>query len=119
MAKNKNKTIKILNENNYTTEDCVLISRAFLNKSKKILNLSLEHEKNKDIDLIISEAKPPIFWKEKEITKQQIQNWNSKNLKFLIYQLNEIELIIKKNLNPPINIITNFILEQSASKTNN
>jgi len=111
LAKNKNKTIKILNENNYTTEDCVLISRAFLNKSKKILNLCLEYEKNKDIDLIISEAKPPIFWKEKEITKQQIQNWNSKNLKFLIYQLCEVELMIKKNLNNSLNIITNFILE--------
>ncbi|WP_428079092.1 DNA polymerase III subunit delta [Candidatus Pelagibacter sp.] len=119
LAKNKNKTFKIINENNYKNDDCVLISRTFLNKSKRILALTLKYEKNRNIDLTISEAKPPIFWKEKQITKQQIQNWNSKNLKFLIYQLCEVELMIKKNLNNSLNIITNFILEQVASKTNN
>ena len=39
----------------------------------------MEYEKNKNIDLTISTAKPPIFWKEKEITKQQIQIGNPKN----------------------------------------
>ena len=58
----------------------------------------MNYEKNKNIDLTISTAKPPIFWKEKEITKQQIQNWKPQKLKILIYKINEIELIIKKNL---------------------
>ena len=37
LAKNKKKTISILNENNFNSEDCVLITRTFLNKSKRIL----------------------------------------------------------------------------------
>ena len=68
----------------------------FFNKSKKILILSKEYEKNKNIDLTISNAKPPIFWKDKEITKQQILNWKPEKLKNLIYKINEIELLIKK-----------------------
>ena len=74
---------------------------------------------NKNIDLTISSAKPPIFWKEKEITKQQIQKWKSKNIKQLIYALSEIELQIKKNINNSINLITDFILSHSSAKTNN
>jgi len=119
LAKNKKKIIDILNENNFNNEDCIMITRSFLNKSKKILQLATEFEKNKNIELTISAAKPPIFWKDKEITKKQVRQWKPDNIKELIYRLNEIELLIKKNLNSSVNLITDFILEQSALKTNN
>jgi DNA polymerase-3 subunit delta len=119
LAKNKKKIISILNENNFNNEDCIVISRLFLNKSKKLLQLSTEFKKNKNIELTISTAKPPIFWKDKEITKKQINQWKPENIKELIYKLSEIELLIKKNINNSINLITDFILEQSALKTNN
>ena len=119
LAKNKKKIISILNENNFSNEDCVMITRSFLIKAKKLLTLSTAFENNKNIDLTISSAKPPIFWKEKEITKQQIYKWKPKNIKHLIYTLGEIELQIKKNINNSINVITDFILSQSSTKTNN
>lgn len=119
LAKNKKKTVNILNENNFSNEDCILINRAFLNKSKKILQLSENYKINKNIDLTISSAKPPIFWKEKEITKQQIYKWTPNQMKELIYKLNEIELRIKKNLNNSVNLLTDFILEASTTEFNN
>ena len=118
LAKNKKKIIGILNENNFNNEDCIMITRSFLIKAKKLLALSKEFESNKNIDLTISSAKPPIFWKEKEITKQQIYKWKPKNIKELIYKLSETELLIKKNINNSINLITDFILGQSSSETN-
>ena len=118
LAKNEKKIIGILNENNFTNEDGVLITRIFLNKTKKILKLSNEFEKNQNIDITINSSKPPIFWKDKEITKQQIYKWKPKDLKNLIYKINEIELHIKKNLNNSLNLITDFILEQCSSKSN-
>ena len=119
LEKNEIKLIKILNENIYTNEDCVIILRTLLNKSKKILILSMEYERNKNIDQTISSAKPPIFWKEKETTKRQIQNWKPKNLRSLIYNINELELVMKKNFNNSLNLITDFLLALSSSKTNN
>ena len=119
LAKNKKKIVNILNENNFNNEDCILITRTFLNKAKKILKLSSEFQNNKNIDLTISSAKPPIFWKDKEITKQQIYKWTPENIKQLIYKLSEIELLIKKNINNSINLITDFILNQASSNTNN
>jgi len=119
LTKNKNKIISILNENNFSNEDCIMITRSFIVKAKKLLALSKAFEANKNIDLTISSAKPPIFWKEKEITKQQIYKWSSKNIKQLIYALSETELQIKKNINNSINLITDFILSQSSAETNN
>ena len=119
LAQNKKKIIGILNENNFSNEDCIMITRSFILKAKRLLELSQTFETNKNIDLTISSAKPPIFWKEKEITKQQIQKWKPKNIKKLIYALSETELQIKKNINNSINLITDFILFQSSSATNN
>ena len=119
LAQNKKKIISILNENNFSNEDCIMIIRSFIIKAKKLLVLSKTYETNKNIDLTISSAKPPIFWKEKEITKQQIQKWKPKNIKNLIYALSETELKIKKNINNSINLITDFILLQSSSPTSN
>ena len=49
LLNNKRKTINILIENNFNNEDCVLITRTFLNKLKRLLKLSLEFQKNKNI----------------------------------------------------------------------
>tara|TARA_Y100001970_G_scaffold288470_1_gene415851 strand:+ start:87 stop:1079 length:993 start_codon:yes stop_codon:yes gene_type:complete len=119
LIKNEKKIINILNENNFKNEDCVFITRVFLNKAKKILQLSKEFQKNNNIELTISSAKPAIFWKDKEITKQQIYKWKPENINKLIYKLNEIELVLKRNLTNAVNITTDFLLEQSSSKTNN
>jgi DNA polymerase III subunit delta len=119
LAKNKKKIISILNENNFNNEDCIVITRSFIIKAKKLLTLSTTFETNKNIDLTITSAKPPIFWKDKEIIKQQIYKWKPNNIKQLIYALSETELQIKKNINNSINVITDFILSQSSAETNN
>ena len=119
LAGNKKKIIYILNENNFSNEDYILIIRSFIIKAKKLLNLSKAFQTNKNIELTISSAKPPVFWKEKEITKQQIYKWKTENIKKLIYSLSETELQIKKNINNSINLITDFILFHSSSTTNN
>ena len=115
LAKNKKKIINIMNENNFSNEDCVLITRVFLNKSKKILVLAKAYELNKNIDLTISTSKPPIFWKDKEITKQQIYKWSPERLKKLIYELSELELLAKKNMGNSINLISDFILDKAST----
>ena len=119
LAKNKNKIINILNENNYNAEDCIVILRTFLSKAKRIHKLAIEFEKNHDINKTINSAKPPIFWKDKEIVKVQLKKWKSKNIKVLINKINDVELKIKKNYNNSIMIVTNFILEESLLEANN
>lgn len=115
LSKNNRKTINILNENNYSIEDCIFIIRTFLIKSKRLLKLCYELENKKNINAVITSFKPPIFWKDKEIVKKQINSWSYRNVENLIFELNNIELLIKKNSNNSINILSNFIIEQTAA----
>ncbi len=119
LAKNTKKIINIFNENNFNNDDCMVILRTMLNKSKRILKLSETYASNKDIELTISTAKPPVFWKEKDIIKQQIYIWKPNNIKNLIYQINQIELLIKKNFNHSLNYLMDFILEKAKKNANN
>ena len=119
LAKNKNKIINILNQNNFNTEDCIIILRTFLSKAKRILKLAIQFEKNKDINKTINSAKPPIFWKEKNIVKIQLDKWKPEKIRKLINSINNIELETKKNFNNSILITTNFILEKGCSDINN
>ena len=119
LSKNKKKTIEILNENNYATEDCFLILRIFLQKIKKIISL-LEIKKNeRDIDKIISQYKPPIFWKDKPIVKKQMSLWTDKKLYELITKINLLEVNIKMNNSISIILMQNFIYELLEFETNN
>jgi len=118
LAKNTRKTVTILNENNHSDEDNIIIIRTLLAKLKRLVKIyELIDEKN-NIEQAISMCKPPIFWKDKPLVTQQIRSWKLDNLKNLIYETNEIELLIKKNSVLAKNIFTDFIISNSK-KTNN
>ena len=119
LANNERKTISILTENNFSNDDSILITRIFLNKLKTILILSTNFQENKNIDLTIASAKPPIFWKEKDITKRQIMTLSPSRIKKIIYELNKIELDIKRNVHNSLNLLIDFILSLLSKKTNN
>ena len=110
LAKNTKNVAKIFNENNYSNEDCVLILRTLLNKSKKLLKIIDKYNQTNNLDQVISSTKPPIFWKEKEIIKIQAKSWGLDDLKSKIYELNEIETAIKTNSNNSLNILSNFFV---------
>jgi len=118
LAKNTRKTVTILNENNYSDEDNIMIIRTLLTKLKRLVKIyELVDEKN-NIDQAISSFKPPIFWKDKPLVSQQLRSWGKNRLKSLIYESNEIELLIKKNSSMGKSILSDFIINNSK-KTNN
>ena len=118
LAKNTKKTSHILNENNFSTDDCILIVRTLLIKAKRILKLQEEINNNSNIEQVVKNFRPPIFWKDKEIVKTQIKNWPLKKIQNVIIKINEVELLIKKNSSNSLNILSDFIIAQ-ASKSNN
>jgi DNA polymerase-3 subunit delta len=118
LAKNIRKTVTILNENNYSEEDNIIIIRTLLSKLKRLVKIyELIDEKN-NIDQVISSFKPPIFWKDKPLVIQQIKSWGKDKLKNLIYECNEIEFLIKKNSSIGKNILSDFIINNSKKISN-
>lgn len=118
LARNQNKISKIMNENNFSNEEAIIVIRTFLFKAKRLLNLSKVAKNEKNIEQAIASHKPPIFWKEKEIIKQQLRIWSESKLKLLINEINETELMIKKNINISMNILFDFIFKISKDINN-
>jgi|TARA_B110000037_G_scaffold174413_1_gene198631 DNA polymerase-3 subunit delta len=118
LAKNTRKTVSILNENNFSDEDSIIIIRTLLAKLKRLVKIYESIDEKKDIDHVISSFKPPIFWKDKPLILQQIRSWGKNELKNLIYECNKIELLIKKNSIIGKNILSDFIISNSK-KINN
>ena len=110
LSKNIKNVSKILNENSYTDEDCILILRTLLNKSKRLLEIMKKNDDVKNIDKVMLGARPPIFWKEKESIKKQVNSWEICDLKDKIYKINEIEALIKKNSKNSLNIVSDFLV---------
>ena len=98
-----------MNENNYSSEDCILIIRTLLNKSKRLLKIRNEVDNNKNIDQVLSKFKPPIFWKEKEVLKKQVQSWSTNELREIIYKINDLEVSVKKNTTSSMLFVSNFV----------
>ena len=109
LAKNSRKVSNILNENNYSSEDCLLIIRTILNKSKRLLKIRNEVDNNINIDQVISSFKPPIFWKEKDILKKQAQSWSTDEVKEMIYKVNDLEASVKKNAANSMLFVSDFV----------
>ena len=112
LNKNKKRTLNILNENIPSSEDNILILRTFLNKLKRLRKLRLNFNENKDIDQVINSFKPPIFWKDKNIIKQQIKIWELNDIENFIVDINNTESLIKKNPQISNQVINDMILDK-------
>ena len=110
LSKNIKNTAKILNENSYTNDDCIMILRTMLNKTKRLIKLRDDYDVTKNLDSTVSNFRPPIFWKDKDVIKKQVLKWNKKNSFELIFEINELEKIIKKNSENSLRITYNFVL---------
>lgn len=109
LLKNKNQVSKMLNENDFVFEDMIILIRSFLKNIKRLLNLKLQLGTKDNINEIIQNYKPPIFWKDKEIVKRQSELWKKNELILLIKNTNNTELMLKKNSQIYKQIIGNFI----------
>jgi len=108
LAKNQKKVSKIINENNFVNDDSIIILRTLLSRSKRLLKLKNMQNVNKSIDDAIAVYKPPIFWKEKDIVKQQMSNWSEDEVKKKIFEISNLEILIKKN-SSSINLVSDLI----------
>ena len=71
-----------------------------------------------NIDNLLDAAKPPIFWKEKPLVKKQLSIWNLQELNVIINEINNTELLCKKNPQISQVIFFNFFTKL-CKKANN
>ena len=118
LSKNNNKLNNIINENVFSSDDVILIIRVFLAKAKRLLKIQTHLNSEKDINLVISSYKPPIFWKYKDLVKIQLKFWSKNEILKLVNEINELEMQVKKNVSLAVIILIDFILKKSEKTSN-
>ena len=63
----------------------------------ELLDIKKSVDNSKDIDNLINSSRPPIFWKDKPIVKKQLSIWKLSDLRKIVNEINNIELLCKKN----------------------
>ena len=88
---------KILSEFYLNTVNQIFLFRMLSKKIQRLLIMKEIEKDHKNLDNLINSSKPPIFWKEKPMVKKQLKIWNQVDLKKTVYEINDIELLCKKN----------------------
>ncbi len=118
LAKNQKKTTNLLNDYSINNEENILLIKILISKIKRLKKLKEELNFQKNIDTVISNYKPPIFWKDKDLVKQQIKSWSLNDIKDLLKTINDLELKTKKNYGLSSLLLNDFIIEKARLSNN-
>ena len=80
--------------------------RILSNKIQRLLSIKKKQSSSNNLESLINATKPPIFWKEKPVVKKQLSIWKLDDLQSTIKEINDIEILCKKN--PQISKIVFF-----------
>jgi len=109
---------KIMSELYANTVNQILLLRILSNKIHRLLKIKEQKNNSNNLDQLINASKPPIFWKEKPLVKKQLSIWHLNDLRKIITDINNTELLCKKNPQISNSIFFNFFSE-ICKKANN
>jgi len=109
---------KIISELYSNTVNQILLLRILSNKIQRLLKMKTGDSRTKNLDEMINNIKPAIFWKEKPLIKKQLSIWSLGDLTKIISEINNTELLCKKNPQISKMIFFNFFSE-ICKKANN
>ena len=84
----------------------IFLLRILSNKIERLIKMKEFEKDYKNIDNLVNEIKPAIFWKEKPVIKKQLSLWNFIELKKVFNEISNIEFLCKKN--PQLSTILSF-----------
>ena len=89
----------------------ILLIKILSRKIEKLIQYQAARRDYPNIDSLINNIKPPIFWKEKPNVKKQLEVWKDKNLNELIAEINIIEEKYKQHYDVSKIILNDFIVK--------
>ena len=88
---------KIISELYFNTINQILLLRILSNKIHRLIKIKTDKSKSSNVDNLINSIKPSIFWKERPLVKKQLSIWELNDLIKMVKEINNTELLCKKN----------------------
>ena len=109
---------KILHETYMNTTDQIFFLRILSNKINRLFSMKKMESNYSNLDSLLNASKPPIFWKEKPMVKKQLTVWNLDSLNLIMAEINNTELLCKKNPQLSKMIFFNFFTKLCKQANN-
>lgn len=115
---NKIMTNKLLADTVFETESAIYYLNSInqrINKLKEIENMK---DKNSNIEVLISNLKPPVFWKDKPTLLEQSRTWSKNKILVALEKTYAVEIKLKSNstINKEL-LIKNLIVDLCYTAT--
>jgi DNA polymerase-3 subunit delta len=109
---NKVKTNRLLADTVFELENNIFYLNAINQRLNKINDIISHQNNNSNLESVIANLKPPVFWKDKPIIIEQSKKWNKTKIKEALNKTYNAEIAIKSNsfINKDL-IIKNLIID--------
>ena len=109
---NRIKTNRLLADTVFEVENNIYYLSSINQRINKLNEIESIKQENSNIESLISDLKPPVFWKDKQILIEQSRKWNKKKLQTALKKTYNTELEIKSNASIRKDLlIKNLIIE--------
>ena len=95
----KIKINKLLSEIIILDEDALYYLNNLNYRIMKLLEIRNTNENINNYEIAVENAKPPIFWKDKQVFTEQLKKWSLKKLNIAVMKIGRTEILMKKNSN--------------------
>ena len=113
---NSKMTNRLLADTIFEIENCTFYLHLINQRLKKLKKIEQLKEKNTNLESLISELRPPIFWKDKPMIIEQSKKWDKAKLQFAQKKTFNTEIELKSNTSIKKDLlIKNLIVELCAT----
>ena len=92
---NKITTNKLLADTVFESENNIYYLSSINQRINKLYEIEKMKQKNSNVETLVSNLKPPVFWKDKPILIEQINKWNKDKIQIALKKTYSVELQIK------------------------
>ena len=113
---NKNRTNQLLSDTVFSAENNIYYLNLINQRIQKLLIIENLKQSGQNTETVISNLKPPIFWKDKPMIISQSRKWNKEKIQNALKKTLEVEIDLKtKNMTNKDVLIKNLIVELCVS----
>ena len=110
----KEKLNKLIGSYNLSDDNLFLFVNQIGQRLLKIKQMKYLQKKTNNVDQILNDLKPKVFWKDKNSYIKQFNKWKDKDLNIIIGDLNNIELSLKSKSQINKNILFKMFLVKTC-----
>ena len=115
---NKVNTNKLLGDTVFEPENNIFYLNSINQRINRLKEMEELKDKNSNLEVLLSNLKPPVFWKDKPMLIEQSKKWNKNKIQDALNKTYKAEIEIKSNANIRKDLIIKNLIIDLCSTAN-